>query len=305
MGSSLALYNYFKAAGIETLVITPTDYADFLWWLPANDSVMVYEGNEEEANAIIAKASLIYCLDFNALSRINTMGEHVSKSNAHIVLIDHHRDPEDFADEQWTEVTASSTCELVYQYIVEHLDESHITADAAQCIYTGIITDTGSFRYDSTSSNTIRTAAALIDHGAKPSVIYDKIFDQNRLERLKLLGYFLNNKIELLADGKVALATLNREELSRYEVKTGDTEGFVNYGLSIAGVKMSALIIDRTVLVKMSFRSKGEFPCNEFAAEFFKGGGHRNAAGGSSTSSLEETVETFRESLESYKDYLA
>lgn len=304
MGSSLALYNYFKSAGIDSQVITPTDYADFLWWLPSNDKVLIYEGNESRADELISEASLIYCLDFNALSRINQMGEQLKQSNAHIVLIDHHRDPESFAQEQWTDVEASSTCELVYQYISEFLGEEHMTAEAAQCIYTGIITDTGSFRYDSTSSTTIRTAAALLDHGAKPSEIYDKIFDQNRLERLKLLGYFLNNKIELLAGGKVALASLNSDELARYEVKTGDTEGFVNYGLSIAGVKMSALIIDRSVLVKMSFRSKGEFPCNEFAAEFFNGGGHRNAAGGSSTKTLEQTMEEFKNNLKAYSEYL-
>ena len=304
MGSSLALYNYFKNAGIETLVITPTDYADVLWWMPGNNDVLIYEGNEQKANEQIAQADIVYCLDFNALSRINAMGELVNQSKARCILIDHHRNPEDFAYEQLTDVEASSTCELIYDYLVEFLDESHITPEVAQCIYTGIITDTGSFRFDSTSSKTIRVAAALLDKGAVPSVIYDKIFDQNRLERLKLLGFFLHNKIELIEDGRVALATLSSEELSKFSVKTGDTEGFVNYGLSIAGVQMSALIIDRSVLVKMSFRSKGSFPCNEFAAEFFNGGGHRNAAGGGSQLSLEETVEKVKRSLATYRKHL-
>ncbi|MFY0643986.1 MAG: bifunctional oligoribonuclease/PAP phosphatase NrnA [Bacteroidia bacterium] len=304
MGSSLALYNYFKAAGIDSLVITPTDYADFLWWMPSNDQVLVYEGNELKADQIIADADIVYCLDFNALSRINHMGHVVKESKARCILIDHHRDPEEFASEQLTDVEASSTCELIYDYLTEFLDHSFITNDVAQCIYTGIITDTGSFRYDSTSSKTIRVAAALLDKGAVPSVIYDKIFDQNRLERLRLLGFFLHNKIELIEDGKVAIATLSSEELSNFSVKTGDTEGFVNYGLSIEGVQMSALIIDRSVLVKMSFRSKGSFPCNEFAAEFFNGGGHRNAAGGGSKLSLEDTVEKVKSSLATYRKHL-
>lgn len=304
MGSSLALYNYFKDAGIESQVITPTDYADFLWWMPANDTVINYEENIEMANALIGQAKLVYCLDFNALSRINEMGDRIRESKAHIVMIDHHRDAEPFDHERLCSVEASSTCELIYTYCTEILDPKHITTDVAQCIYTGLITDTGSFRFDSTSSYTIRVAAALLDHGAKPSIIYNHIFDQNRLERLKLLGYFLENKIELIEDGKVALATLTAEELDKFNVKTGDTEGFVNYGLSIKGVQMSALIIDRTKLVKMSFRSKGNFPCHIFSSRFFNGGGHKNAAGGSSTLSLGQTVEAFRKNIKTFADHL-
>ncbi|MBR9861297.1 bifunctional oligoribonuclease/PAP phosphatase NrnA [bacterium] len=304
MGSSLALYNYFKAAGIKSKVITPTDYADFLWWMPGHEDVLVYEGNEEDAEKIMKEAKLLYCLDFNALGRINDMGRFLETCDLRIILIDHHRDPQDFDDERLCSINASSTCELIHQYFTAHLDPQFINQEAAQCIYTGLITDTGSFRYDSTSSTTIRVAADLLDRGAVPSVIYDKIFDQNRLERLKLMGFFLQNKIELIEEGKVALATLTTDELQKFNVKTGDTEGFVNFGLSIAGVKMSALIIDRSVLVKMSFRSKGEFPCNTFAAENFNGGGHFNAAGGASNLSLEDTVEKFKTALKDYSKYL-
>lgn len=304
MGSSLALYNYFLAAGIESKVITPTDYADFLHWMPSNDEVLIYEGNQAEADQHIAASEFIFCLDFNALSRINQMGESIEQSTARIVLIDHHRDPEAFDHERMCSVEASSTCELIYFYLTDHLDSKFITSEVAQCIYTGLITDTGSFRYDSTSSTTIRTAAALLDHGAKPSEIYDHIFDQNRLERLQLMGYFLYNKIELIENGRVALATLSAEELDQFNVKTGDTEGFVNYGLSIEGVKMSVLIVDRTKLVKMSFRSKGDVPCNEFASQYFNGGGHKNASGGGSHVSLEETVRQFKEHIVTFRDYL-
>lgn len=304
MGSSLALYNYLNNAGIQSLVITPTDYADFLCWLPGNDDVLIFEGNEEQAASHIEAAKWVFCLDFNALGRINRMGQLIEESEAKKILIDHHRDPEDFDDERLCSIEASSTCELMYQYFLEELDPAYISKEVAQCIYTGLVTDTGSFRYDSTSSTTIRVAADLLDKGAVPSVIYDKIFDNNRHERLQLMGYYLQNKIELIEGGKVALSTLNTEELQRYNVRTGDTEGFVNFGLSIEGVVMSALIIDRSVLVKMSFRSKGQFPCNKFAAENFSGGGHFNAAGGSSTDSLEMTVEKFKLALANYKEFL-
>jgi phosphoesterase RecJ-like protein len=304
MGSSLALMNYFKNAGIQSKVITPTDYADFLWWLPGNDEVLIYQGNEEEANSIIAQTEVIYCLDFNALGRINEMGEEISKSSAKVVLIDHHRDPQDFDTERLCDISASSTCELIYRYISQNLNIDFLNKSSAECIYTGLITDTGSFRYGSTSSDTIRTAANLMDVGVEPAHIYDKLFDQNRLERLQLLGYFLANKIEVIEDGKVALAHLTPSELEKYNVKTGDTEGFVNYGLGIEGVQMSALIIDRGPLVKMSFRSKDDFPCNEFSAQYFNGGGHKNAAGGSSTTGLKETLEKFKTAIKTYHKYL-
>jgi phosphoesterase RecJ-like protein len=272
--------------------------------MPGNEEVLIYEQNPDLSNQLIAEATWVYCLDFNALSRINEMGQMIRESGAHIVLIDHHRDPEDFDQERLVSIHASSTCELLHAYFVHVLGSEFINKDVAQCIYTGLITDTGSFRYDSTSSTTIRVAADLLDRGAIPSIIYDHIFDQNRLERLRLTGYFLQNKIELIEEGRVALATLNSEELDKFNVRTGDTEGFVNFGLSIAGVQMSALIIDRTFLIKMSFRSKGTFPCNSFASENFKGGGHLNAAGGSSDLNLDETVQLFKKAISQYREHL-
>jgi phosphoesterase RecJ-like protein len=304
MGSSLGLYTYLKNAGIDSQIITPTDYADFLWWMPNNDDVLIYEGNEAQALELIDQSEIVYCLDFNALSRINEMGEHIANSNAKTILIDHHRDPEDFDNERLCDVNMSSTCELIYTYITNHLEPKYLSKDVAVCIYTGIITDTGSFRFSSTSSNTIRVAANLIDLGVVPADIYQRLFDQNRLVRLQLLGYFLANKIEVIEEGKVALAHLTKEEIDRYDVKTGDTEGFVNYGLSISGVQLSALFIDRGPLVKISFRSKTDFPCNEFSAQNFDGGGHRNAAGGASKESLNVALQKFKNVIKEYKDYL-
>ncbi len=305
MGSSLGLYHLLKNAGIDSQVITPTDYAEFLHWLPGNDTVLVYEADKPKSKELIDAAEYIFCLDFNALGRINEMGDYIQHSDAKIVMIDHHQDPQDFDHERFVEIGASSTCELIYKYAHKHLDASYMNKDMGECIYTGLITDTGSFRFGSTTSSTIRTAADLMDIGVVPAIIYNKLFDQNRLDRLQLLGYFLANKIELIEDGKVALAHFTSEELSRYNVITGDTEGFVNYGLSIKGVQLSALIIDRDYLVKMSFRSTDVFPCNEFSAEFFNGGGHKNAAGGASEDSLENTLTKFKESIKSYRAYLA
>ena len=305
MGSSLGLYHLLKNAGIDSQVITPTDYAEFLHWLPGNDTVVVNEADKPKSKELINAAEYIFCLDFNALGRINEMGDYIQHSDAKIVMIDHHQDPQDFDHERFVEIGASSTCELIYKYAHKHLDASYMNKDMGECIYTGLITDTGSFRFGSTTSSTIRTAADLMDIGVVPATIYNRLFDQNRLDRLQLLGYFLANKIELIEDGKVALAHFTSEELSRYNVITGDTEGFVNYGLSIKGVQLSALIIDRDYLVKMSFRSTDVFPCNEFSAEFFNGGGHKNAAGGASEDSLENTLTKFKESIKSYRSYLA
>jgi len=305
MGSSLGLYHLLKNAGIDSQVITPTDYAEFLHWLPGNDTVVVHEADKPKSKELINAAEYIFCLDFNALGRINEMGDYIQHSDAKIVMIDHHQDPQDFDHERFVEIGASSTCELIYKYAHKHLDASYMNKDMGECIYTGLITDTGSFRFGSTTSSTIRTAADLMDIGVVPATIYNRLFDQNRLDRLQLLGYFLANKIELIEDGKVALAHFTSEELSRYNVITGDTEGFVNYGLSIKGVQLSALIIDRDYLVKMSFRSTDVFPCNEFSAEFFNGGGHKNAAGGASEDSLENTLTKFKESIKSYRSYLA
>ena len=304
MGSSLGLYHYLKAAGIESQVVTPTDYAEFLHWLPANDTVIVYEEEKEASQKLVADADYIFCLDFNALGRINELGEKVAESNATVIMIDHHQAPQDFDDERYVEIGASSTCELIYRYVNQHLDSKYLTKEMGECIYTGLITDTGSFRFGSTTSSTIRTAADLMDLGVVPATIYNNLFDQNRLERLQLLGYFLANKIELIEDGKVALAHFTSEELKRYNVITGDTEGFVNYGLGIKGVQLSALIIDRDYLVKMSFRSTDVFPCNEFSTEFFNGGGHKNAAGGASEDTLENVLAKFKDSIKSYRQYL-
>lgn len=305
MGSSLSLWSALNQAGHRARVVTPTNYAHFLHWMPGHEDVIIYEEDPSRANFLVQSADLIFCLDFNDLKRINDLGLLVDKSEAIKVMIDHHQDPEEFADYTYITTETSSTCELIYQFLCEMGWTGFINSDVAACIYTGIMTDTGSFRYPSTSKGTHLAIAGLMDTGFDHSKIHEAIFNNNRPDRLKLLGYVLSQKLEILEEYNTALIWLNREELERYHVQTGDTEGFVNWGLSVTGVKFAALIIDRTKLVKMSFRSIGDFPCNEFASQHFGGGGHKNAAGGASTESLETVIDTFKGLLPVYKDKLS
>lgn len=304
MGSSLGLFAYLKQLGHTVHLITPTDYPRFLHWMPGHKDVIIYEGNEKRCNLITEEAHFIFCLDFNDLKRINEYGPVVEKSKAEKVMIDHHREPSNFDNYRYWTYEASSTSELIYEFIKKCGHTDKITSKIADCLYTGIMTDTGSFRYRGTSSNTHRTIAELIDKGAQNSLIHELVYDSNTMLRLKMMGYVLYEKIEILQAYNTALIYLTREELARFDIKTGDTEGFVNYGLSIEGIKLSVLIIDRTKLVKMSFRSKGDFPCNEFARDHFEGGGHKNAAGGQSSDTLENTIVKFTEVLKLYKNQL-
>lgn len=304
LGSSLAMFYYLKNIGHNAIVITPTDYPKFLHWMPGHDEVIIYEENKNKCLGLIKEADFIFCLDFNDLLRINELNEPVKNSKAEKVLIDHHLDPVKFDDYRFHTHEASSTCELVYNFIVKSGDSDKISSEIADCLYTGIMTDTGSFRFSGTSSETHRIIADLIDKGAKNSLIHELVFDTNSLSRLKMMGYILYHKIEIIPKFNTVLIYLTKEELDEYNIKTGDTEGFVNYGLSIEGIKFSVLIIDRTKLVKMSFRSKGDFACNIFAKKHFEGGGHKNAAGGQSSQSIEETIEKFKEVLKLYKQQL-
>jgi bifunctional oligoribonuclease and PAP phosphatase NrnA len=307
MGSALGLHHFLKSKGIDSLVITPTDYADFLHWLPGNDDVIIYEGNQEKCHLKIEEADLIFCLDFNKLSRVNDMAEHVLLSQGIKVLIDHHQDPDmtAFDNMDWWNTDSSSTCELIYRMIEAEGFKKDINMDVATCLYTGIMTDTGSFRHPGTKAETHRIAAEFLEMGLNHSVIHSNVWDSFSENRIKLLGYALSEKLEILPEYNTSLITLTKEELKKFNIRTGDTEGLVNYGLNINGIKFTALIIDRSVIVKMSFRSKGNFDVNKFAVKHFSGGGHINAAGGSSNDTLEKTVLRFKEALKLYKEDLS
>ncbi|MDX5321933.1 MAG: DHH family phosphoesterase [Bacteroidota bacterium] len=305
LGSSLALWKFLKNLGFDTRVVSPTDYGVHLQWLPHQEHVVNYEMAHKEAKTLVEQADYIFCLDFNALHRINELGDIIRECKAKKIMIDHHQEPEGFDDFRYWTTQTTSTAQLVEEVIVMWKGKDAIDADIATCLYTGIMTDTGSFRFDTVTPHTHRTVADLIEKGAKNSYIHQKVFDNFSFDRLQFIGYCLANKLEVIPELKTAVMSVTREELVRFNIQTGDTEGLVNYGLSIRGIEFSALFIDRTKLVKISFRGSGNFPCNEFSRDHFKGGGHYNAAGGQSTETLEEAVARFKRTLPEYKKYLA
>jgi len=305
MGSSLGLYNYLIQQGHHAQVITPTDYPQFLNWMPGNGDVIIYTDNVAKADQLIADADMIFCLDFNALGRINEMGEKVGESKAKKIMIDHHLEPQDFDDYRHWDINACATAQLIYTFIVEVLGHKElVNADVASCLYTGIMTDSASFRLPNTTSAVHRIVADLIDAGAPNARIHELVYNDSTEMRLRFLGHCLANKLQVFNEYNTALITVTADELKEFDVITGDTEGIVNYALSISNVRLAAFMVERKDKVKLSLRSKGDFPANEICKKYFSGGGHRNAAGGVSENSLEATVEQFKLILPKYKNLL-
>ena len=305
MGSSLGLYNYLILNGHQVNVITPTDYPTFLQWLPSNSDVIIYTEKPEQSQQLVASADLIFCLDFNSLVRIYELGNYVRESKAKKVLIDHHLEPEGFEDYTLWTTSACATAQLVYEFIVNVMGDRHLlNKDIASCLYTGIMTDTGSFRYRSTTSNVHRIVADLIDCGADNTLIHQLVYDDFSETRLRFLGHCLLNKLEVLDEYNSAIIVITKQELEEYKISTGDTEGIVNYALSITGIRLAILIIERQDVVKLSIRSTGDFPANEICKKYFNGGGHRNAAGGFSNEKIEAVREKFNLILPEYKSQL-
>ncbi|WP_316793475.1 DHH family phosphoesterase [Pedobacter frigoris] len=305
MGSSLGLYAYLIQMGHHVKVITPTDYPYFLHWLPNNSDVIIYTEQTEEAARLVEEAAMIFCLDFNTLSRINELGELVRASAAYKIMIDHHLEPEDFDDYRHWSINACAAAQLVYEFIVNELqDGKRMNKDIATCLYTGIMTDSGSFRFQSADSAVYRIAADLIDLGAEHWRIHQLVYDNATENRLRFLGHCISNKLEILREFNTAIISVTKEELREFNIVTGDTEGIVNYALSVNGIRLAAFIIERTDKVKLSLRSTGDFPANEICKKYFNGGGHRNAAGGFSDKNLEDTIQEFKTILTEYKTQL-
>ncbi|MBT8323779.1 MAG: bifunctional oligoribonuclease/PAP phosphatase NrnA [Winogradskyella sp.] len=305
MGSTLGLYHFLKGLGHKATVIAPNDYPEFLKWLPSDDTVIKYESQTKEADDLIDKAELIFTLDFNALSRTGEMETSLIASTATKILIDHHQQPDQYAAYMYSDVSMSSTCEMVFNFI-EFLDGlDRISPEIATCLYTGIMTDTGSFKFRSTTSRTHRVIATLIEKGADNMQIHDNVYDTNSYQSLQLLGCALQN-LRLLTEFNTVYITLSQEELDAHNFRKGDTEGFVNYGLSIKDVVLAVIFIENKQedIIKISLRSKGTFSVNDFARTHFSGGGHINAAGGRSELDLSETVEKFISILPQYKTEL-
>ncbi len=305
LGSSLALARFLKKLNHEVQVIVPSDYPSFLDWMSGNDDVWIYNAGKEERSALyIEAADIIFCLDFNALGRINELGALVGKSKAIKVLVDHHLEPENFADISISDTNAAATGVLIYELIIGLEGRNLMDTYIAECIYAGIMTDTGSFRHSNTDKKVHQIISDLYSWNLDSSRVHRLIFDTNSEERLRLLGFCLSEKLVVLADCYTAFMYLSAEELQRFDSKTGDTEGLVNYALSIDKVVFAAMIIEREDGVKISFRSKGDFNVNVFARTHFEGGGHKNASGGRSLKSLSETVRNFREIVYTYKEEL-
>jgi phosphoesterase RecJ-like protein len=305
MGSSLGLYNFLIQLGHHAKVIAPTDYPEFLAWMPGNGEVIIYTENTDLSARLIADAEIIFCLDFNALSRINEMGVLVGQSDAYKVMIDHHLEPEDFDDYRHWDINACAAAQLVYTFISEQLNQREfINKDVATCLYTGIMTDSASFRLPNTTSAVHRIVADLIDAGANNSRIHELIYSSSSENRLRFLGHCLANCLEILPEYNTAIIAVSKQDLEKYDVNTGDTEGIVNYALSITAIRLAAFIVEREGKVKLSLRSKGEFPANEICKKYFSGGGHRNAAGGQSSDSLQQVIDQFKLILPEYKKLL-
>ncbi len=301
IGSTLALWHYLKNRGQEATVIVPNDYPKFLKWMSGNDEILNFERENAQAKSKIEAATVIFTLDFNHLGRIGQMEDSLRKATVVFVMIDHHQEPSDYAKIIYSDVTMSSTCEMVYNFIEKLGDAESITPEMASCMYTGIMTDTGSFKFSSTTPRTHRVAAELIEKGAESTQIHHKVFDTNTSGRLHLLGTALNNMV-ILEDYRTAYITLSQDELDAHKYQKGDTEGFVNYGLTLEGIIFAVIFIENKEegIIKISFRSVGDFSVNAFARKHFEGGGHDNAAGGKSEKSLEETAAYFESLLEAY-----
>jgi phosphoesterase RecJ-like protein len=293
VGSSLALYHYLKLIGKEVCVILPDVPPAFLMWLDGASDILTFDSNTSKCEALIESSNLTFSLDYNDLSRMGDMGSAVEKSSAFKVMIDHHLDPKDFADWQISDTNVCSTAQLIYEFIVGMGDENKIDTRIGAGIYCGIVTDSGSFRFSSVDARSHEIAAKLLKLGLQHNIIHENLFDVNSLNRLQMLGYSLCNKLKVLPNIPVAVIYLTKEELQKMDNKKGSTEGLVNYALSVEGVQMAAFIKEDENKVKMSFRSKGTIPVNEFSGKYFSGGGHRNAAGGVSYESMEKTIEKF------------
>ena len=305
MGSSLALYNLLTNLGNDVSVITPNDYASFLHWLPGSEKVIEYDGNEILANRITNSAELIIMLDFNSKNRLDKYSDSVFSTDAYKVLIDHHQDPDmKIADLIFSDPNSCSTAQLLYEVLDLMNLTVNINQDIAECLYTGIMTDTGSFKYNSTTSKTHNIIAILIDKGARSTMIHDLVYDNSSADRMKLLGYCINDKLLLYPENNSAIISLTNDELKRFNFKKGDTEGIINYALAIKDIIFAAFIVEREGVVKLSLRSKGDFKVNIIANKYFNGGGHTNAAGGISSVNVLETIKKVEEIINNYKEEL-
>jgi nanoRNase/pAp phosphatase (c-di-AMP/oligoRNAs hydrolase) len=296
MGSTLGLYHFLLKNKHHPVVVSPNEFPDFLAWMPGSETIKIFEKDKQNCTKILEEAELIFTLDFNALHRTGEMEHVLAKLTAPFVMIDHHQKPDDYAVVTYSDTSFGSTCEMLYNFISHLGKKADIDKTIGTCIYTGILTDSGSFRFPKTTGTTHRIVAELIDLGVENTEIPSLLFDNSSFGRLQILGRALQN-MKVITEHKTAYTTLTQEELNSFDYVKGDTEGIVNYGLSIKGIVFTAIFIENKEekIIKISFRSQGDFDVNQFARDYFNGGGHRNAAGGKSEVSMEETIQKFED----------
>ena len=302
MGSTLGLYYFLLKNNHHPVVVSPNEFPDFLAWMPGSETVKIFEKDKTNCTKILQEVELVFTLDFNALHRVGEMEKVLEKLTVPFVMIDHHQSPDDYAAVTYSDTAFGSTCEMLYNFIGFLGKKSAIDKTIGTCIYTGILTDSGSFRFPKTTGTTHRIIADLIDLGVENTEIPTLLYDNSSYGRLQILGKALQN-MQIIADHKTAFTTLTQEELDTFNYVKGDTEGIVNYGLSIKGIVFTAIFIENAEekIIKISFRSQGDFDVNLFAREHFNGGGHRNAAGGKSELSMKETVGKFENLVKKLK----
>jgi phosphoesterase RecJ-like protein len=300
IGSSLGLAHFLQQQGHTVAIIAPSDYPDFLSFLPGVDRIIIYDNDPDRAQEVVERSNLVFLLDFNSLDRIDKVGN-LLNDRVPRIMIDHHLFPEPCADHIFSDTTASSTCEMVFDFI-KALGKQHlIDQRIGDCLFTGILTDTGSFRY-STSPKLFRTVAELIEAGVDEYKIQDLIFNSQTEKQLRLLGHCLYNRMEVLPELHTGIIWLTKEDYAKFDIQRGDTEGVVNFILRMRNVMMAAFIHEQPTIVKLSLRSKGDLDVQEIAKRNFRGGGHKNAAGGASFQNLRVTLRRFKKILPEYAD---
>ncbi|MFY0675214.1 MAG: bifunctional oligoribonuclease/PAP phosphatase NrnA [Bacteroidia bacterium] len=299
IGSGLALHLFLRKLGKRGVVVSPNAIGDYLKWLPDIDNVLNYEDSPHSNNKTLKQAGAIFCLDFNDPNRAGELENSIIDSKAKKVLIDHHLEPKKFAQFEYHDTQSPATAQLIFNLISE-IDESMLDAEIATCLYTGLMTDTGSFRFPSTNAQTHLAISKLMQTGFNHAVIHENIFDTYTENQLHLLGNTISQRHEIISEFSTSYMYVTLTDYETYNIQKGDTEGLVNYNLQLEGVNFGVLFIENEEMVKISFRSKGDFPANEFAKRYFQGGGHLNAAGGRSFISLERTIKRFKSKLKDF-----
>ncbi len=297
LGSTLGLSKVLKALGHEVEIVLPDAFPDFIAWMPGADEVVIFSEQKDKAAKLINEAEVLFALDYNAPSRIGEVEQYFVAAEGFKIMIDHHINPQEFCDEYISQPEISSTSQLVYEFLEKMAWEDYLSIDGMECLYAGIVTDTGSFRFRSVDVGTHRVASIFMESGMNNAKVHQLLFDNNQASRLRLLGYCLNEKLEIFPENQSAFISLTQEELESFHCSKGDTDGFVNYALSLKGINLAVYFVEQNGLVKLSTRSIGDLAANRICSDLFNGGGHMNAAGGTFEGNLEEAKDYFKKNV--------